>query len=86
MLIIGYFFGKRREATSYVKYIIFLYYKMEPYCQCRNKIAFFRNGGKIRSDEILFLNGHNISIVDNFMYLWMLINYNMKFNDLQQQL
>ena len=45
------FCGKCRGVTSYVKYIIFLYYKMEPYCQwSENQIVIFRNGGKIRSD------------------------------------
>ena len=41
---------------------------------------------KIRSDENWCLNGDNISIVDKFMYLGMLISYNGKFNDTQKQL
>ena len=52
----------------------------------KTKIVIFRNGGKIRSDEKWFLNGENISTVDKFMYLGMLINYNGKFNDTQKQL
>ena len=32
------------------------------------------------------MNGENISIVDKFLYLGMLINYNGKFNDTQKQL
>ena len=52
----------------------------------KTKIVIFRNGRKIRSDEKWFLKGDNISIVDKFMYLGMLINYNGKFNDTQTQL
>ena len=48
----------------------------------KTKIVIFKNGGKIRSDEKWFLNGDNISIVDKFIYLGML----MKFNDTQKQL
>ena len=47
----------------------------------KTRIEIFKNGGKIWSDEKWFLNGDNISIVDKFMYLGMLINYNGKFND-----
>ena len=39
----------------------------------KTKIVILRNGGNIRSDEKWFLNGENISIVDEFMYLGMLI-------------
>ena len=50
------------------------------------RIEIFKNGRKIWSDEKWFLNGDNISIVDKFMYLGMLINYNRKFNDTQKHL
>ena len=45
----------------------------------KTKVVVFRNGGKIRNDEVWFYNGIKLDVVDEFKYLGMLFNYNGKF-------
>lgn len=52
----------------------------------KTKIVIFRNGGKIHNCERWHLNGEPIEVVDSFIYLGLLLQYNGKFNNTQKQL
>ena len=52
----------------------------------KTKVVIFRNGGKIKSNEKWNLNGHPLEIVDKFVYLGVLLNFNGKYQCTQKQL
>lgn len=43
------------------------------------KVVIFRNGGNYCINEKWFYNGENLEIVDYFVYLGVMFNYNGKF-------
>jgi hypothetical protein len=50
------------------------------------KIVVFRNGGKVNANEKWFYDNKEIEIVNNFTYLGVILNYNGKYNALQNKL
>ena len=45
----------------------------------KTKVVVFRNGGKLRNDEKWTYNGENIEVVDQYLYLGVMLHYNGKF-------
>lgn len=52
----------------------------------KTKLVIFINGGNIRNNEMWRSNGEPIEIVDSFIYLGLLLQYNGLFNNTQKQL
>ncbi|XP_063420573.1 uncharacterized protein LOC134705786 [Mytilus trossulus] len=52
----------------------------------KTKIVVFRKGGKIHDNEKWYYNNQEIEVVDKFSYLGILLNFNGKYNVLQQKL
>lgn len=52
----------------------------------KTKIVVFRNGGKIHENEKWHIHTDQVEVVDKFMYLGVLLNYNGNFNVTQKQL
>ena len=52
----------------------------------KTKIVVFRNGGKVNANEKWFYDNKEIEVVDSFTYLGVLLNYNGKYNVLQNKL
>jgi hypothetical protein len=52
----------------------------------KTKIVVFRNGGKVNANEKCFYDNKEIEIVDSFTYLGVLLNYNGKYNVLQNKI
>lgn len=52
----------------------------------KTKVVIFRNGGNNRTNEKWLYNGENLEIVDQFIYLGVVFNYNGKFFITQKQL
>ena len=50
------------------------------------KVVIFRNAGKVKSNEKWNLNGHPLEIVEKFVYLGVLLNFNSKYPCMQKQL
>ena len=48
------------------------------------KVVIFRNGGKIKSNEKWNLYGHPLEIVDKFVYLGVLLNFDGKYHCTQK--
>lgn len=46
----------------------------------KTKIIVFRNGGRVKDDEVWHFNGDIVQLVDEFCYLGVLLNYNGKFS------
>lgn len=52
----------------------------------KTKVVIFRNGGNYRTNEKLLYNGEYLEIVDKFVYLGVMLNYNDKCFTTQKQL
>lgn len=52
----------------------------------KTKIVVFRKGGRVHVEEKWYYNNKEIEVVDNFTYLGVLLNFNGKYNMLQQKL
>ena len=66
-------------TSTNVKYYVCLLFSLESYCIHHQKIFIFRNGGKIRNIEKWHLNNEPIVVVDQFLYLGIVMNSNGNF-------